>query len=105
MRRASLAFFSSAFALSLFSVSASAQNDTFAAVPYDVYDRSVIDARAEMQPISAAASTQSARRIYEHAFFTPVANFQQAGYQCGGMVSVSYSGGVRHLHRGTYCMR
>jgi hypothetical protein len=100
-----LAFLVSACAFAGSGVPAAAQNDSFA-MPYDVYDRSVIDPRSEMQPIDAVVTTtQSARRIYEHAFFTPTANFQQSGYACSPVVSVSFSGRTKHLHRGTYCSR
>jgi len=44
-------------------------------------------------------------RFYEHAFFTPEPNYQQAGYVCTGLVSVYRKGGVKHLHRGSYCVR
>jgi hypothetical protein len=54
---------------------------------------------------SDTLSSETPRAIYEHAFFTPVPNYQQSGYQCAGMVSVKFQGGVRHLHRGTYCIR
>jgi hypothetical protein len=56
------------------------------------------------QPIDAVMTAEAPRTIYEHAFFTPLPNFQQPGYQCAGMVSVSFRRGVRHLHRGTYCI-
>lgn len=60
---------------------------------------------ASVQPVYTVVSTEPPRAIYEHAFFTPVPNFQQSGYQCAGMVSVDFRGGIRHLHRGTYCIR
>jgi len=45
------------------------------------------------------------QRFYENAFFTPEANWQQAGYTCTGLVSVYRQRGVKHLHRGSYCVR
>lgn len=63
------------------------------------------DVQAANMALSDSAPVQTPRAIYEHAFFTPTANYQQTGYQCAGMVSVSFKGGVRHLHRGTYCIR
>lgn len=66
-------------------------------------------ARYDVQPadqtVSMNTPVESPRMIYEHAFFTPTANYQQSGYQCAGMVSVSFKSGTRHLHRGTYCIR
>jgi hypothetical protein len=105
MRRAKIALFASAFALSFITISARAQDSGFESGSYDVYDRSVIDAQPIMRPVSAIASAQSARRIYETRLLHAGRELSASWISVGGMVSVSYSGGVRHLHRGTYCMR
>ncbi len=55
--------------------------------------------------INAVASGPTPRAIYEHAFYTPLPNYQQAGYQCAGIVAVTFRGRTRQLHRGTYCVR
>jgi hypothetical protein len=100
MRRSSLALLLPALALSFAATRANAQVDYDSSQRYQMTQPGMIN--AAYQP---AVETVSPRRIYEHAFFTPVANFQQEGYQCAGMVSVSFSRGKRVLHRGTYCIR
>ncbi len=79
-------------------------SQTYAGVgdPADERDR---DNDSGRRVINAVATGPSPRTIYEHAFYTPVPNFQQAGYQCAGIVSVSFKGRTRQLHRGTYCLR
>jgi hypothetical protein len=59
----------------------------------------------EPSPVTPVAPPRITRRFYEHAFFTPEPNYQQAGYMCTGLVSVYRKGGVKHLHRGSYCVR
>lgn len=106
MRRPSSAIFAAAALLSIVSASSAIAKTIYLGnQPYD--GLGTIDASYTPTETGGyyVGSQGAPRSIYEHAFFTPVADFQQAGYQCSGTVSVSFVRGVRHLHRGTYCIR
>jgi hypothetical protein len=66
---------------------------------------SVINANYASIDAAAFAPAQNSRAIYEHAFYTPQPNFEQNGYSCSPVVSVSFAGRTKHMHRGTYCIR
>jgi len=98
----------SAAALLAISASANATVETITAdgQRYVWLEPATMGGSAQVEHISAFPAVERPKRVYyERAFYTPTPNYEQEGYLCTGLVSVSYVGRVKHMHRGTYCAR